>query len=239
MNLISLLGWKDAVQLHGLKLEADHIQLHLATNDSIVLCPFCGYSSSRIHSRYSRKLTDLPWAGKSVLVILQLRRFFCDNKACSHKTFAERLVMAPAYARKAARLQDQLLQLAAQLGGRAGAKLARLLGMEVSHYSLLRSLMKLPDLPVTTPKVLGVDDWSMKKGLVYATILVDIEKQRPVDLLADRESKTLSQWLQAHPGIEIITRDRANCYAEGAKLGAPDAIQVVDRWHLDNQADSG
>jgi transposase len=129
-------------------------------------------------------------------------------------------------------LQEQLVQLAAQLGGRSGARLARLLGMPVSHHSLIRGLMKLPDQPMSTPKVLGVDDWAMKKGLSYATILVDIEKHQTIDLLLDRESNTLSQWLESHPGLEIITRDRANFYADGARQGAPDALQVADRWHL-------
>jgi transposase len=117
MKVISLLGWKDAVKCQAIKLESVHIQLYLATKSAIAFCPFCGCSARRIHSRYSRKLADLPWAGKPMQVILQVRRFFCDNKQCSRKTFAERLTTAPAYARKSVRLQELLLQLTAQLGG--------------------------------------------------------------------------------------------------------------------------
>jgi transposase len=101
MKVISLLGWKDAVRCQAIKLEADHIQLHLATKTEIALCPFCGYPANHIHSHYGRKLADLPWTGKPVLIFLQVRHFFCDNQQCSHKIFTGRLTAAPAYARKA------------------------------------------------------------------------------------------------------------------------------------------
>jgi transposase len=202
MKVTSLLGWKDAVKCQAITLGPDHIQLHLATKSAVAFCPFCGSSANRIHSRYSRKLVDLPWAGKTVEINLQVRRFFCDNKQCYHKTFAERLIMAPAYARKVLRLQTHLLLLAVHLGGRAAARLSRLLGMPVSHYTLLRNLMKLPDPPVASPKVLGVDDWAMKKGLDYATILVDFERHQAIELLADRESigsvAGIASWRRDH-----------------------------------------
>lgn len=188
---------------------------------TVAHCPRCGCQSSRIHSRYVRKIADLPWAGKPVKAVIQTRRFFCDEDTCEQKTFAERLQTVSAYGRRTLRMNHQLTQLSGQLGGRPGAKLATLLGMSVSFRTLIRMLSHLSDQPIATPKVLGVDDWSIKKGTTYATILVDIEKQRPIELLLGREADTLSDWLKQHPGVEVITRDRSSSYAEGPPKELP------------------
>lgn len=83
-----------------------------------------------------------------------------------------------------------------------------------------------------TPLVLGVDDFAFRKGNSYGTILIDLEKRKPVDLLPDREGKTLENWLLAHPGIAIVSRDRSSVYAHAISNACPEAIQVADRWHL-------
>ena len=155
------------------------------------------------------------------------------NATCTHRTFAEPLLeLAPAFARRTDRLTTILQAIEHAGGGEAGRRLAADLRVETSADTLLRIVRctPLPEAPI--PRVLGLDDWAQAKRRVYETILVDLERHRAIDLLADRTAETLSAWLQAHPGIEIITRDRSGQYARGIVEGAPAAKQVADRWHL-------
>lgn len=118
------------------------------------------------------------------------------------------------------------------MSAEAVTRVAKQLKVEISPDTILRLVRTTNITETENVRGLGVDDWALKKGQNYGTILIDLEKRRPIDLLPDRKKEMLQDWLQKHLGVEIVTRDRSFEYRLGIKAGAPQALQIVDRWHL-------
>src|SRR5215207_8327934 len=223
----------DRLHVDALSFDGELLTISGSVRGSEAHCPVCVQTSRRVHSHYTRTLADLPWSGTPVRLRVRVRKFFCDEPACERRIFAERLGgVARVRARTTERQREALEWIAFALGGEAGARLARELGLLVSPDALLNRIRETFFSEGEDVRVVGVDDFGFRRGHASGTILVDLERRRVVDLFEGHSVESIARWLGQHPSVEVVGRDRSNVCREGANAGAPDALQVADRWHL-------
>src|SRR5258708_4355877 len=211
----------------------DLLRVEVVSTRSNSRCPLCFHPARRIHSRYTRVVADVPCGGFQVQLVLQMRKFFCDTPTCPRKIFTERVpIFVQPWARMTTRLSQMLQALGVATCGELGARLSGHLGIHASPTTLLRRVMALPTAPPGPVSILGIDDWSFRRGRKFGTILVDLQAHQVIELLPDRKTETAAAWMQTHGEIELVSRDRGEDYAAAARLGAPQARQVADRFHL-------
>jgi transposase len=233
LEVSSLLSLPDGLEVAEVSLVDDLLCIHVEARAERRACPLCSEAATHVRSYYTRVVTDLPCAGHRVQLLLHVRKFRCDTASCPRKVFAERLgPFIEAWARKTTRLRKAVEAIGLATCGEGGARLADRLGIATSPTTVLRCVMALPLPPVEPVSHLGIDDFALRRGRTYGTVLVDLTRHKPIDLLPDRKAETAKAWMQAHTEIELVSRDRGGDYATAASQGAPQAVQTADRFHL-------
>lgn len=215
-----------------------HIQAQSLTKAAC--CPSCNHGSDHVPSYYHRTLKELPIAESIVQLHLTVQRFRCLNPQWQRKTFAESLRgLALKHAQRTQRFTCSCTTLGMALGGEAGQRAASRLHLPLSADTLLRMtevtsvIRRTPmETAASTFQVIGIDDWAFKRRESYGTLIVDLERRRPIELLSDRTAETVAVWLKRHPEIQMITRDRSTEFARALTMGAPQATPIADRWHF-------
>ena len=230
---MTLLPKAPGLRLENAAIDTESVSFTLTSTSLPATCPVCTQKTVRLHSHYGRMVADLPWSGRHVKLFLNVRKFRCPQQGCPRKIFTERLPgLVEPYARKTMRLHEILELVGFVLGGEAGARLIRRLGMMASPTTLLRYIRGAAIATHPMPEVIGVDDFAMRRGQRYGTIIVDHKRHRTIELLPDRSAETLAAWLKEYPSLRVISRDRSTEYERGIKEGAPEVVEVLDRWHL-------
>ena len=223
----------DGLVLGQIELTETQLTVEVISTQSFARCPGCGNLSDHVHCQYQRTVHDVPCGGRSVVLRLCVRKFFCWTATCPRKVFAERLPdLVQPWARVSNRLLEELKAIGLAASAEVSERLAPRLGMRVKAPTLLSYLRTIPAPSDTPVRVLGLDDFAMRRGDRYATILVNLETGKPLDLLPDRTAEAVFPWLEKHQEIDVVSRDRASAYADAVKRALPHATQVADRYHL-------
>jgi transposase len=222
MPTTPLLPLPDGLDITSISEAPDELLVRVTSNRSHSPCPLCGTPSEAIHSYYRRKPLDLPCTGRSIRLLLTVKKFFCRVACCPRKIFTERI---PELLQPSSRLTIRLRSAIEEVGfascGKGGERLCNKLGMRISDTTLLWSVLRVPTPDGEQVRIVGLDDWAWRRGHSYGTIIVDLETRCVIDVLPDRSAQSVQKWLEAHKEREIVSRDRGNVSIDGATQGAP------------------
>lgn len=222
----------------GLYVEnVDHfenkLQFYCKSPDSSGVCPYCGYKSKHVHSRYQRVVHDLSILGREVLLVLEVRKFFCKNSNCSKRTFAEQ----PGneifrYRRRTRRCETAVIRQGLSVSSGMASKLLSFSGISLSRSTILRDLHRLRPSAYKDVKEIGIDDWAWRKGLSYGTIVIDLRRKRPIDLLGNRAESCFRSWMENHNEVNLVSRDRSTAYSSAIRSIDRPITEIADKFHL-------
>ena len=220
-----------ALAIEDVEDAGDAIVVRASTSGDEVACPACGTPTGRVHAFHERVPADVPVDGRRVLVRLRIRRMRCPVNTCARQTFREQIPgVVERYQRRTVRLGEQVRGVVRELAGRASARLLPSLGVAVGRDTAVRVLMGIPLPDHAVPRVLGIDDFALRRCHDYATVVIDADTGARIDVLPGRGAQVVAGWLRAHPGVEVVCRDGSTAYAQAVRDALPNAVQVADRW---------
>ena len=233
MDVQTVLALPEDIEVMGLADDDESLTISARSTQITVCCPICGTLATRVHSRYTRCLAEVPCGGRRVCLQLLVRKYFCEVPTCERKIFTERFTaFVQSWARVTRRLYQVVQMLGLATGGRLGVRVMQRLGIRTSRRTILRRIMALPAAPVAPVTHVGIDDFSFRRGRRFGSIIVNLQTRQVIDLLPDRTAETAAAWMSVHPEITFVSRDRGGDYAAAARQGAPQATQVADRFHI-------
>jgi hypothetical protein len=214
IDVSSMLSLPDGLEVAEISVADPVLTIHIVATTKSNACPLCKRVSIRIRSYYTRLVADVPCGGRQVQLILRVRKFRCETTDCPRRVFTERLApFLEPWARMTTRFSKTIEAIGQATCGELGARFAPHLGIHTSPTTVLRRTMALPTCPPEQVSLLGIDDWSFRRGRKFGTILVDLATHKEIDLLPDRTTETATAWMQMHPEIEVVSRDRGGDYA--------------------------
>jgi transposase len=233
MEVKLALALPEGLEVTGIEMINEMVTITANSTQIHPCCPLCGRTATRVHSRYTRQVADLPCGGQPVRLLIQARKYFCQNPTCVRKIFVERLTPFVDPLGRVTRRLFQLVQvIGLATGGRLGGRVTDRLGILTSRQTIVRRIMALPTEPAVPVIELGIDDFSFRRGRSFGTVLVNLQTRQIIDILASRKAESVAEWTASHAEIRLVSRDRGTDYISAATSGAPQAVQCADRFHV-------